>query len=800
MRAAVILLSLGIACQTTTKAVIEPSESAEIVQDLDGDGYDSDEDCDDSSELINPGATELCDGQDNNCDDQIDEGVLSTFYADADGDGFGDPEIIIEACEAPVGAVPNANDCDDNDPQVFPSNSERCDGIDNDCNGEIDDGVGDIYYVDSDQDGFGLADSPTFLCQATEGYASVAGDCDDRNNTVNPDATEVCDDQDNDCNGSIDENVTNTYYADTDGDGFGDSAAAIDACERPFGAVENDSDCDDSQSTSYPGAIELCDNEDNDCDGNIDEVGTSGLITHYTDADGDGYGDPTTATTSCSLPAGAVTDGSDCDDAEALSNPGEQELCDGIDNDCDGSIDDADSSVVGTSNWWLDHDSDGYGDAAFQLTTCSQPTGYVSNSDDCDDLSSARNPQAAEVCDGIDNDCDTAIDDLDSNLQLSASDIWYFDGDGDGFGANGSQINSCVAPSGSYVQISDDCDDTDPASNPNEIEICDTADNDCDGIVDESLNFTVYADSDGDGFGDSSATSVTCQLVAGYATNSGDCDDNNAAINPNATEVCDNADNNCNGITDEGHSSGTYYRDTDGDGFGDPNAMVIGCFSANVVSNTDDCDDLDPNTTWCEDCAALNVIGWSSDGLYTIDPGQLDQPFEAYCDMGSEGGGWTLVGRQLPSQQLTDTTADINVGSNWSPNSTFRYGNSTIQRFVPSTAWRITSESSFGVIVDNAWFQPSCVVDWGVYVGTHANVGSPTLNTDCGIAYTDYSFSQGISPYSTYNCSRGIGQNNDGNYCSIRMGSCTFGAAQQGAATPCNVGQVGTLTLSLWAK
>ena len=91
------------ACQTQTKMLIEPSNDVIIVDDVDGDGFDANEDCDDSSALINPAATEICDGQDNNCNDEIDEGVLSEFFLDEDGDGFGDPDQGTEACEAPDG-------------------------------------------------------------------------------------------------------------------------------------------------------------------------------------------------------------------------------------------------------------------------------------------------------------------------------------------------------------------------------------------------------------------------------------------------------------------------------------------------------------------------------------------------------------------------------------------------------------------------------------------------------------------------------------------------------------------------
>ena len=113
-------------------------ETANPADDQDGDGYPAADDCDDGNAAINPGATEVCDGVDNDCDGEIDEDVTTTWYQDADGDGFGDSDVTADACEKPSGYVPTGNDCDDDEAEAFPGNTEVCDGIDNDCDGEVD--------------------------------------------------------------------------------------------------------------------------------------------------------------------------------------------------------------------------------------------------------------------------------------------------------------------------------------------------------------------------------------------------------------------------------------------------------------------------------------------------------------------------------------------------------------------------------------------------------------------------------------------------------------------------------------
>jgi hypothetical protein len=175
--------------------------------DDDNDGTPDATDCAPLNAAIHPGATEVCDGLDNNCDNQTDEGLKTTFYRDGDSDGYGIASNSTLACSVPAGYVGNNTDCDDTKASVKPGATEVCNGIDDDCDGQIDEGVNTTFYRDADGDGYGIASNSTLACSVPAGYVSNTTDCDDTKASVKPGATEICGNGiDENCNGQIDEN------------------------------------------------------------------------------------------------------------------------------------------------------------------------------------------------------------------------------------------------------------------------------------------------------------------------------------------------------------------------------------------------------------------------------------------------------------------------------------------------------------------------------------------------------------------------------------------------------------------
>ena len=586
-------------------------------------------DCDDADATVNPSATELCDGIDNDCDGTADEGLSSsTWYTDADGDGYGDSAASTAACAAPAGTVADATDCDDGDALVNPAATEVCNGEDDDCDGAVDDGTSAVdWYVDADGDGYGDVGTSTSSCSAPAGYVRSSTDCDDGDSSVNPAASEVCDGVDQDCDGVVDNGVsTSTWYADSDGDGAGDATSGVVACAAPAGAVSTGTDCDDTDAAIYAGATETCDGVDEDCDGVVDD-GLAGTV-YYADDDADGYGDPAAGVSACSAPAGHVSSATDCDDLDAAVNPAATEVCDAADNDCDGLTDEGLSST-----WYADSDADGYGDPGSATAACTDPAGYVVGSSDCDDTDAAINPGATELCNGVDDDCDATVDE-------GLSGRYYADDDVDGYGDASDSATDCTAPAG-YVSDATDCDDATFTTHPGATELCNGVDDDCDGAIDDGATAEVYyADIDGDTFGDAADSTTGCGAPAGYVSDGTDCDDADAAINPAATEVCDTIDNDCDGTVDEGTGS-TWYADVDGDTYGDVLDATLACSApAGYLADATDCDDTDAtiNPAALEVCDTLDndCNGVVDDGaVCPCDTDEYDGHVYMFCVTGT---------------------------------------------------------------------------------------------------------------------------------------------------------------------
>jgi hypothetical protein len=437
----------------------------------------------------------------------------TTWFKDADEDGFTDGTFQV-SCVQPAGFVLSApgGDCDDSDPARNPGQSEICDGKDNNCDGQIDEGVLLTFYRDQDGDGYGNANNSTQACLQPGGYVQNPFDCNDNNASIYPGAPLNCSNgQDNDCSGQVER----WFWQDVDGDTFTTSVSeCANSMPSGFTSTYNPFDCDDGNASINPNTI------------------------WFKDADFDNFYPAGGSSVSCTDPypensTYSAIPGGDCDDNNANLNP--------------------------NTIWFKDADLDGFYPAGGSSVSCSNPFApnnatYVAiPAGDCNDTNSSIYPGAPLNCNnGQDNDCS-------GNIETWA----YTDQDGDKFAPNNSSscVDTVVFPgkitAGQELGYND-CNDTNSSIYPGAPLNCNNGqDNDCSGNVEK----WAYTDQDGDRYAPNStsscvdAVSFPGQITVGQEFGTNDCNDNNSAINPGAGEVCNGIDDNCNGQADEGLAS-----------------------------------------------------------------------------------------------------------------------------------------------------------------------------------------------------------------------------------------------------
>ena len=435
---------------------------------------------------------ELCDGLDNDCDGELDEEFPG--LGDACDEGVG-------ACQAAGQRVCAADglgsECD---AEPGEPDAEACDGVDNDCDGDVDEDFADLGGACSE--GIGQC--------AAAGELVCSADGSDVECDAEPGApgAERCDGLDNDCDGDVDEDFGDLGAECTSGAGACTAAGHMICAADGLGTT-----CDAAVGPEQP---EVCDGVDNDCDGDVDEGFVLG------DACTVGVGECVAAgVTACAADGAGTT----CD---ATAGPPAAEACDGLDNDCDGDVDE--DFLLGAAC------TSGQGACAADGVTVCSADGVGTA------CSAAEGVPGAELCDGVDNDCDGDVDE-----------------DFPGLGAACTAGEGTCAADGVLVCSADGttatCDA--PVGEPAD-ELCDGLDNDCDGALDE--DFVELGQPCFVGLGACRSEGVTVCAADATAT---ECD---ADAGTPGDEICDDIDNDCDGSIDEG---------CDDDGWPWPNELSL---------------------------------------------------------------------------------------------------------------------------------------------------------------------------------------------------------------------------------
>jgi hypothetical protein len=650
--------------------------------------------------------TETCNRIDDNCDGTTDERLTVVCYADGDNDGYAamgaassdecpDPSrVVVGGCpnfttdRAPAGA---SIDCDDSDRTRHPTRAELCNGLDDNCDGSVDEMLRIACYTDGDNDTYAPAGASSLFCPVGDRPAvggcplgrtnrmPAAGttDCNDTNSAVRPDATEVCSASmmvDDDCDTRVDEGVAATCFADTDGDTYAPAGAASSSQCRdpsrptlgfcpiaytnrmPTAAVN---DCAPTNPAIHPGAMETCSLPavDENCDGMANPPATCMC--------GDGM------VRACTLPGVCAAGTEQCMSGAwgACSIAPMTEICDGRDEDCDGTVDDG-----LTVTCYADGDNDTYAPAG---TSASQrcpvagrpavggcPVSFTNRAPaagaiDCNDASAAINPGATEICSDsgapADEDCDGLQDEM---LRVTC----YADGDSDTYAPTTSaSVSRCRDGSRPAVGFcpaaytnrapgagATDCNDGSATFNPGASESCDRVDHNC------SSGGGAATDED---FDEDGHAAVGAACTGGFPRD--DCRDDVVTTYPGATESCDRVDSNCS----VGGGAETS-EDFDGDGHSPAAASCTGGFpkddcrdnNASVFPGqsawftTPYCNDGSapilcsaPNTWWCDvcppvcsECAPPVAVSWD----YDCSGGPfLQPPHSCMAGAGCLGGG-----------------------------------------------------------------------------------------------------------------------------------------------------------------